>query len=117
MKYTLLRRCSGRDRDLIVYQIIFRCEFIHDHEVPLNLPRKMISNSAKRKVADQDLGEIVNSPVELTQQLNNNEVNRIRKNIYTTNTGKNIQFHLNLLMIHMILLKTKILKISTRQKF
>jgi len=35
--------------------VVFRCEFIHDHEVPLNLPRKMISNSAKRKVADLDL--------------------------------------------------------------
>ncbi|KAF0719625.1 MULE domain-containing protein [Aphis craccivora] len=56
----------------------------------LNLPRKMISNSTKRKAADQGIyrplkiirEEIVKSPVELTQQLNSNDINRIRKNIY-----------------------------------
>jgi len=50
----------------------------------------MISNSAKRKAADQGIyrplkiirKEIVNSPVELTQRLNSNDINRIRKNIY-----------------------------------
>jgi len=72
----------------------------------------MISNSAKRKAADQGIykpfkiirEEIVNSPVELTQQLNSNDINRIRK-IHTTNTGKTIRFYQNPLIIHMILLK------------
>jgi len=71
-------------------KVIFRSELIHNHEEPLNLPRKMISNSAKRKAADQGIykplkiirEEIVNAPVELTQLLNSNDIHRIRKNIY-----------------------------------
>ncbi|KAL5243515.1 hypothetical protein ACI65C_010925 [Semiaphis heraclei] len=33
--------------------VIFRCELTHEHEEPRNLSRKIISNSAKRKAADQ----------------------------------------------------------------
>ncbi|KAL4089615.1 hypothetical protein QTP88_024626 [Uroleucon formosanum] len=58
--------------------VIFRCELTHEHEEPRNLSRKIISNSAKTKAADQGIyrplkiirEEIVNAPVELTQQLN-----------------------------------------------
>ena len=70
--------------------VIFRCYLIHNHEEPLNLPRKMISNLVKRKAADQGIykplqiirGEIVNALVELTQLLNNNDINGIQENIY-----------------------------------
>jgi hypothetical protein len=37
------------------YKVIFRCELIHNHEESFNLPRKMISNSAKIKAADQGI--------------------------------------------------------------
>ncbi|KAF0706151.1 FLYWCH-type domain-containing protein [Aphis craccivora] len=110
---------SERGRDLIVYQrytfykekhvnegVKWRCThrscfsklYLDECSIePLNLPRKMISNSAKRKVADQSIyrplkiirEEIVNSPVELTQQLNSNDINRIRNNIIYHEHRKN----------------------------
>ena len=35
--------------------VIFRCELTHKHEEPRKLSRKIISNSAKRKAADQGI--------------------------------------------------------------
>jgi len=68
--------------------VIFRRKLIHDHEEPTYLLWKIISNSAKRKAADQagiyrplkiNKEEIVKASAELTQLLNSDDINRIWK--------------------------------------
>jgi hypothetical protein len=72
----------------------------------------MISKSAKRKAADQGIykplkiirKEMVNAPAELTQFLNSNDINQIRKTTYHEHRKTQIQ---NILMTHINKLEIK----------
>lgn len=63
---------------------------VYNHNQPLALDRKTISNSVKRKATDQGtykplkwiMEEIAKIPLELTQSLSKNYINWIRRNVY-----------------------------------